>query len=91
METIVQNTWTKSKLLIKGLIIALLVVLLQIPAYYVKGLVEEREERQKQAITEVSSKWAGSQVISGPILVLPYWQNGRDTAIQNRIIICLHN
>ena len=85
METVAQSTWTKSKLLIKGLIIALLVLLLQIPAYYVKNLVEEREERQKESITEVSNKWAGSQNITGPILVLPYWQIGRDTAIQNKI------
>ena len=63
METVVQRIWTKSKLLIKGFIIALLVLLLQIPAYYVKNLIEEREGRQKEAITEVSSKWAGRQNI----------------------------
>jgi inner membrane protein len=81
METIVQNVWNKSKLLIKGLIIALLILLLQIPAYYVKGLIEEREQRQQQAITEVSSKWAGRQNIAGPVLVVPYLKYDSDTLI----------
>jgi inner membrane protein len=73
METIAQSVWTKSKLLIKGLIIAGMALLLQIPAYYVRNLVEEREQTQKAAINEVSSKWAGKQNISGPVVVVPYW------------------
>ena len=78
METIVQNVWTKSKLLIKGLLIGLLVLLLQIPAFYVKDLIEEREARQKDAVAEVSSKWAASQTITGPVVVLPYWETKTD-------------
>src|SRR5215216_1421309 len=74
MQTLVQSIWTKSKLMIKGFIIGLLVLLLQIPAYYVKNLIEEREARQKEAIAEVSSKWAGRQNIAGPIIGLPYLQ-----------------
>jgi inner membrane protein len=35
-------------------------------------LIEEREARQKEAIAEVSQKWAGKQTITGPILVVPY-------------------
>src|SRR6478672_13903666 len=79
METIIENVWTKSKLLIKALIIGILVLLLQIPAFYVKNLIEEREARQKEAIAEVSSKWAGPQNITGPILALPYLQPGDST------------
>jgi inner membrane protein len=72
METIVSNIWQKSKLLIKGLLIGALVLLLLIPAYFVQDLIREREARQKEAFTEVSSKWAGRQTITGPVLVLPY-------------------
>src|SRR5688572_32411860 len=74
METILQNIWTKSKLLIKALVIVLIVLVLQLPAFYIQNLIEEREGRQKEAITEVSNKWAGKQNVTGPILVLPYWQ-----------------
>jgi inner membrane protein len=80
METVAENIWSKSKLLVKGLIIGVLVLLLIIPTFYVQSLIEEREQRQKEAITEVSNKWAGHQVVTGPMIVLPYWQTDGDTA-----------
>ena len=79
METIIQNVWAKSKLLIKALIIGVIILFLQIPTFYVKDLIREREERQMEAITEVSSRWAGSQTISGPLIVLPFWKTGPDS------------
>jgi inner membrane protein len=79
METILQSLWSKSKLLVKGILIGILALILQIPAYYIRDLIAERELRQKEAITEVSSKWAGKQNITGPVLVLPYWQSSPDT------------
>ena len=74
MENVIQNFWTKSKLLIKALIIAFIVLILQIPTFYVKELIQEREERQRQAIAEVSSRWAGSQTVTGPVIVIPFWK-----------------
>src|ERR687883_692992 len=74
METVVQSLWAKSKLLIKSGIIGIILLLLQIPTYYVKELIGERENRQKEAIAEVSAKWAGRQNVMGPVLVVPYWQ-----------------
>jgi inner membrane protein len=35
-------------------------------------VINERANRQKEAIEEVSSKWAGRQTITGPILMIPY-------------------
>ncbi|MGZ8558193.1 MAG: cell envelope integrity protein CreD, partial [Chitinophagaceae bacterium] len=72
METITTNLWQKSKLLVKALLIGFLVLLLLIPAYFVQNVISEREARQKEAFSEVSSKWAGSQNVTGPILVMPY-------------------
>lgn len=72
METVATGIWPKAKLLVKGLIIGALVLLLLIPAYFVQDLIKEREARQKEAYSEVSSKWAGRQNITGPVLVLPY-------------------
>lgn len=74
METVATNVWQKSKLLIKGLLIGALILLLMIPAYFVQNLIKEREARQKEAFTEVSSKWAGRQNLAGPVLVLPYME-----------------
>lgn len=80
MEATIQKVWNSSKLLVKAMIIGIIVLILQIPTYYVKEIIIEREARQKEAITEVSSRWAGKQNIAGPLLVLPYWQYSPDTA-----------
>lgn len=58
--------------LIKGSIIAALILILLIPASLLRNLVHEREERQRQVVTEVSSKWAGGQTLVGPVLAVPY-------------------
>jgi inner membrane protein len=78
METIVQTTWQKSKLIIKGLIIGVLALLLLVPADFVQNLIKEREARQKEAFIEVSSKWANRQNITGPVLVIPYTKAAKD-------------
>src|SRR5689334_22943021 len=82
METENKISEEKNKLVVKGLLIGALMLLLLIPAYFVQNLVQEREERQKEAFTEVSSKWAGRQVITGPVLVLPYWQTDSDDGVR---------
>lgn len=86
METIAASVWQKSKLLIKCLLIGGLVLLLLIPAYFVQELIKEREERQKEAFSEVSSKWAGRQNITGPVLVIPYNEAGPTINYQNTTV-----
>jgi len=61
-----------NRLLIKGLITGGLILLMLIPTLFIQNLVTEREERQKEVVKEVSSKWAGEQTLSGPFLVVPY-------------------
>jgi inner membrane protein len=72
METTAGSIWQKSKLLIKGLLIGGLILVLMIPSYFVQEIIREREQRQREAFTEISSKWATDQNVTGPILVLPY-------------------
>src|SRR5512138_2624837 len=72
METVINTVWQKSKLIIKGFVIFVMAILLLIPASFVQNLVKEREQRQKEAFAEVSSKWANRQNLSGPILVVPF-------------------
>lgn len=79
METLTTSIWQKSKLLIKGLMIGALVLVLMIPSFFVQDLIREREQRQKEAVSEVSSKWAGRQNITGPVLVIPYKENSINT------------
>src|SRR6476620_9718143 len=76
--TIANDIWSKSKVLVKAGIIGILILLLLIPTNYVEGLIQEREARQKEAIAEVSQKWAGKQTITGPILTVPYITTAAD-------------
>jgi inner membrane protein len=74
MSTVVSELWSKGKLLIKVAVISFIILLLMIPMFQVQQLVSEREDRQKEAINEISSKWAAPQNIKGPVIVIPYWQ-----------------
>jgi inner membrane protein len=57
---------------LKLLFVGLLTLVLLIPAVWILALIEERQERAEGVIAEVSEKWAGSQTLVGPILVIPY-------------------
>jgi len=46
-------------------------LLLLIPASMIMSIITEREQMNELAITEVSSKWANSQEIIGPVLTIP--------------------
>ena len=77
METTAETStagmvWQKSKWIIKGCIVGLMAILFMIPMLYVKNLIIEREERQREVTNEISSKWAGPQNIAGPVLCVPY-------------------
>jgi inner membrane protein len=63
---------TGMNLTLKGIITAGLILGLMIPAILVQELIEERRDRQDEVISEVSNKWARSQVITGPYLTVPY-------------------
>ena len=47
-------------------------LILLIPTSMIENLIFEREGTQKEAISEVSSKWANQQTISGPFISIPY-------------------
>ncbi|MGB8192474.1 MAG: cell envelope integrity protein CreD [Chitinophagaceae bacterium] len=65
--------WQKNRMIFKGFLIGFLILLLLIPTIMIQELVRERQSRQYEAIAEVSSKWAGAQSISGPVIAIPYW------------------
>ncbi len=72
ISTSLENTWQKSKWMVKGLIVGCIALLLMIPMSYVKDLVREREERQKEVVAEISQKWAGRQNVIGPVIAVPF-------------------
>lgn len=68
----------KSSTTVKLFVIGLLILLLLIPLAMVGSLVRERAARRDQAADEVASTWGRSQVLGGPVLIVPYLQHGKD-------------
>ncbi len=66
------NQWIEESITVKLLSIGFLVLILLIPASWIQDLIQERQLRAEGVMEEVSSKWSGSQTLSGPILVIPY-------------------
>ena len=62
----------RNNVLSRAGVIAVLGLILLIPLQMVAGLVEERKTRQKEAEREVTSHWASSQQVAGPILLVPF-------------------
>lgn len=79
-ETVTRITqiFDKGKLFIKGIIIFGMALGLWIPTYMIMGLVKERQSRQREAVTDISNKWAGKQTVTGPLLMIPYQVYSKD-------------
>jgi inner membrane protein len=56
----------------KMLMVGLLTLVLLIPLFFVQDLITERSIRQKEVVSETTSKWGGGVYIYGPILKIPY-------------------
>jgi inner membrane protein len=76
--SVIGNLWDKGKLFLKAVFIFIMALALCIPTFFIMGLVNERQGRQKEAIADISSKWAGQQVVTGPILMIPYTEADKD-------------
>ena len=63
-----------NRILVKGFITGGLILLMLIPTIFIQNLISERQQRQKEVVKEVSSKWASAQNLSGPFLTVPYTQ-----------------
>jgi inner membrane protein len=55
-------------------LIAVLTLLLLIPASMIRELITERELRRNETITEVTSVWGNEQTLCGPVLTVPVEQ-----------------
>ena len=62
---------TNSVILKLGIIL-FLVLLLLIPMESVKDLIRERKSRDQSVSNEIASKWGNKQIVSGPIIGIPY-------------------
>lgn len=68
-----------NSILIKGIITGVLILVMLIPTLFINNLITERENRQKEVVKEVSSKWAEAQTLSAPFITVPYYTKLVDT------------
>jgi len=64
---------------LKAFAIGILILVLLIPVSMIKGVVRDRIHVHNEARTDITQSWGGEQIISGPILVLPYRVEHRNT------------
>ena len=56
---------------------------LVIPLFSIWLLVYDRQTQQQEATTSITAGWGGEQVMSGPLLVIPYRANATETVVEN--------
>jgi inner membrane protein len=58
-------------------------LLLTIPLFSVWLLVYDRQSQSQEASASITAGWGGPQVMSGPVLVIPYLASATETVVQN--------
>lgn len=74
-------TTSSNSALVKLLVVSLLVIILLIPLGLIGDLIHERESRRDAAIAEINQVWGQSQIVSGPMIAIPYrivWKDEKD-------------
>jgi inner membrane protein len=62
----------KESLGLRLTIIAVLTIVLLVPAFLIEDLIRERKDRRDNAADEISSKWGDDQTLIGPVLTIPF-------------------
>lgn len=68
---------------IKLLLVGLVALVLTIPLFMVYALVSDRESQSRTAQAAITAGWGGPQVVSGPVLVVPFTRVDTETEVVN--------
>ena len=85
MENTIQSLIQKNRITIRGIMVGFIILVLMIPVLNVSSLIQERSMRQQEVSREISSKWAGQQLIQGPVLVLPYLELSPQKTMERKL------
>ncbi|MCQ6959745.1 cell envelope integrity protein CreD [Mucilaginibacter aquariorum] len=64
--------WFKESITVKLIFIGFLILVLLIPSSLIDDLIRERANRQDEMVKSIADTWSGSQMVKGPVLVIPY-------------------
>ena len=76
-ETIKTFNWNSLPVRIVSTFI--IIVLLMLPMKRIEHLIDERESSSAYASEDIYKSWSKPQLVSGPYLVVPYWNPAADT------------
>lgn len=88
MET-TKNFFRNQTLTTKIVMVGVLTLLMLIPIGMVKSLIKEREGNKLAEQTEMGDRWGRRQLLTGPVLVLPYRQDIKEKNAPSNFIYCL--
>ena len=66
------NEWLSSSIMVKLVSIGFLTLILLIPGAMIQSLITERQLLSLDTEKDISSHWGGNQVLTGPILMIPF-------------------
>ncbi len=76
---------TKSRSIgVKLFLVCVVALLMAIPASFVQSVVQERKERAKDVVQEISEHVGGQQTFLGPVLAIPYTIAATEKEAQRR-------
>ena len=76
--------WLKESVTVKLMFIGVLILVLLIPSAMIDSLITERSLRQKDVVHDIADKWSGSQLIKGPVLIIPYHRTVNYTDVNQK-------
>ena len=88
-QTEQQGFFTRNKHVFKGFFISFLILALLIPTFFIGQLIDERKQRNEEVKHEIANQWSTDQTLSGPMLVIPYWQN--EKAADGKVTVAKRN
>jgi inner membrane protein len=65
----------RDPLITKMFFVGFLVLLLLLPIEWIRGIIEERQARHAVVKQELAGTWGGRQILSGPLLAVPYLEH----------------
>ncbi len=66
------NLWIRDSVTVKLVSTGFIALILLIPAAMITDLIRERSSTHEDAAKEISASWGKAQVITGPVIIVPY-------------------
>ncbi len=70
-----------ARYVLKAAVVAVLMLVLLVPLAMINATIGERAGYRQQAVASVAESYAGPQVLTGPVLVVPYVETRKEQAL----------